>query len=57
MVTPLEARLLVADLARGFDQTDRLALGPIRRINVALRGQDQGDLSDFPTTRPWDLRA
>jgi len=50
VIAPLEVRLLIADLAQGVDQADRLALGPIGEVNGPFRGQDRGDLTDDPAT-------
>jgi hypothetical protein len=55
VVAPLKLRLLVADLAQGIDQTDRLALGPIGQIDDPFRGQHRSDLSDDSTMGRVDL--
>jgi hypothetical protein len=55
VIAPLEVRFLVADLAQGVDQTERLALGPIGQVNGPFCGQDRGDLSDDPTAGSMDL--
>jgi len=49
VITPLRVRPLIADLAQGVDQTDRLALGSIDQVSCPFRGQDRGDLTDDPT--------
>jgi hypothetical protein len=40
---------MLADLAQGIDQSNRLALGPIGQINDPFCGQHRGHLSDDPT--------
>jgi hypothetical protein len=49
VVAPLQVRLLVTHLTEGVHQTELLALGPIRQIDDAFRGQHRSNWADDST--------
>jgi hypothetical protein len=46
VIASLEVRFLVADLAQGVDQSERLALGPIGQVNGPFCVEGAGGLGN-----------